>query len=164
MATTLETALTLLEIEKAVCIPVGPDKRPKVSWRKYTETLPTKEDYCRWFDNGAAVAILGGSIQCLDVDTKHADAGLWNLLLQRCEDVGLGSLLERLLIQRTPSGGYHLVWRCDAELRERQARRECQAGGTPRDARVRRLLRHQPFARLPPHPGGLVGHPDAHRR
>ena len=115
--TSLETALHLLRTEGAACIPVGPDKRPKVAWSRYAETLPTEEECRRWFDNGASLAVLGGKIQCLDVDTKHADPGLWDRLLQRCEDLGLGPLLERLLIQRTPSGGYHLVWRCEAELR-----------------------------------------------
>ena len=115
--TTLETALKLLQLEQAACIPVGPDKRPKVAWSRYAETLPTEADCHRWFDNGASIALLAGRIQCLDVDTKHADQGLWHQLLQRLEDVGLGPVLERLLIQRTPSGGYHLVWRCEAELR-----------------------------------------------
>lgn len=114
--TPLETARLLLA-QGTACIPVNRDKRPRFAWSRYTAELPSEDDYRVWFANGSAIALIAGRVQCLDVDTKHADAGLWDRLLQRCEEVGLGPLIERLLIQRTPSGGYHLVWRCDSDLR-----------------------------------------------
>ncbi|MCA1995933.1 MAG: AAA family ATPase, partial [Armatimonadetes bacterium] len=114
--TPLETALTLRATGTA-CIPVAPDKRPLCAWARYQTALPSDAECRRWFANGASIAVVAGAVQCLDVDVKHADPGLWDRLLARLEAFGLGPLVERLLIQRTPSGGYHMVWRCDAPLR-----------------------------------------------
>lgn len=117
MSAVLHTALSLRAAGVA-CIPVKSDKRPYFPWKQYRQQLPSEEDCRRWFTNGTSIALVAGAVQCLDIDTKHASdgAGLWDRFRQRCDQVGLAPLLERTLIQRTPTGGLHLVWRCDAPL------------------------------------------------
>ncbi len=113
----LETAL-ILRAAGVATIPVKPDKRPFFSWGKWRKELPSEEMCRKWFGNGANIAILAGSVQCLDIDTKHAPdgPGLWDRYQKRCGDFGLADLLDRVLIQRTVTGGIHLVFQCAARL------------------------------------------------
>lgn len=118
MTDTLQTAI-LLRQQGIACIPVDTHKRPRVdSWKRYQESLPSEDELTEFFSNGAAVALVAGSVQCLDIDVKHYPReGLFRAYRDRCEEFGLGELFKRVLIQRTPSGGYHLVFSCSAELR-----------------------------------------------
>ena len=115
--TALETAL-ILRAAGVTTIPVKPDKRPLFSWTKWQKELPSEELLRKWFSHASNIAILAGSVQCLDIDTKHAPdgPGLWDRYQKRCRDCGLADLLDRVLIQRTVTGGIHLVFRCAAHL------------------------------------------------
>ena len=113
----LDTAL-LLRSAGVATIPVKPDKRPFFPWAKWQKELPSEELCRKWFRAGTRLAIIGGAVQCLDIDTKHAPdgPGLWDRYQKRCRDFGLAGLLDRVLIQRTGTGGIHLVFRCPARL------------------------------------------------
>ena len=116
---TLETSL-LFRSAGISCIPTTKDKKPMVKWSNYTTQLPTEDELSKWFIiKPTSIAVIAGKVQCLDVDIKNAPDGekLWTIFLTRVEAVGLGSLIDRLVIQRTPTGGYHAVWTCDAPLR-----------------------------------------------
>lgn len=114
MTPTLQTAL-LLRTSGISTIPVKPDKRPLLPWKAYQDRLPTEEELGKWFARSAGIALCAGKIQCLDFDEKYAK-GILARFAARAEEVGLDYLLGELLRQRTPSGGYHLVWRCDGML------------------------------------------------
>jgi hypothetical protein len=111
MATTLSTALLLREAGVST-IPVKPDKRPTIEWRKYMTDTPTEAELSKFFANGAGIALVAGKVQCLDFDEKYS-AGIFARFVKRSEEVGLDFLIGELIRQKTPSGGYHLVWRCD---------------------------------------------------
>ncbi len=93
-------------------------KAPKLaSWRAFQTRLPAPEDQSEWFSNGASLAIIGGPVTCLDLDTKNAPLGWiadWNQWLQ---ESGLADLFSRLVQQTTPSGGKHYVWRCSVQTK-----------------------------------------------
>lgn len=111
--TTLETALLLRE-QGIATIPVKADKRPLCQWKEYQHRLPTEEELRRWFSRPCGIAIVGGNVQCIDLDEKYA-RGILSRFAARSEEVGLDYLLGELLRQRTQNGGFHLVYRCNGK-------------------------------------------------
>lgn len=115
-----KTALTLLSRGLSV-IPVRADKRPLGSWKsaqsKRPESFPASADYA---------AIVCGAVsmgaECLDIDLKYDTTGqLYSLLTAIIRT----DLLSRLVIQKTPSGGYHFWYRCKTiEGNQKLANRE----------------------------------------
>lgn len=111
---TLDIALSL-RAEGIACIPVRNDKVPVIkSWRRFIEEIPTEEESRDFFKNGAAVALVAGTVNCIDVDEKY-QPGLMAEYEKRCKEAGLSAVWDRILIQKTPSGGFHLIFRCEGE-------------------------------------------------
>lgn len=114
MNLTQQTAFSL-RADGVACIPVDADKRPKLqSWRDYMKKLPTEAEQTAWFSNGAGIALVAGDVQCIDVDEKY-QLGLMAAFEAAVRGHGLGDVWDRCLIQKTPSGGFHLVFRCEAD-------------------------------------------------
>lgn len=111
MTPTLQVALNLRSAGIST-IPVKADKRPTVEWRKYQNDTPTESELTRWFSKDSAIALIAGKVQCLDFDEKYSQ-GIFGRFCIRSEEVGLDYLLGELIRQKTPSGGFHLVWQCD---------------------------------------------------
>jgi hypothetical protein len=110
-------------------VPVGPDKRPLVAWKQYQDRLPTLEEAERWTVPVAIVAgQVSGGLICIDFDDRGSQFKRWGEMVV-CH---IPDIRQRMLVQRTPSGGYHVVFRCH-EL-------EC---------------RNQKLASRPPRPGEL---------
>lgn len=111
MTQTLSTALALRAAGVA-CIPCKKDKRPTIKWAEFQHRIPTEKELEGFFSNGASIAIITRDVFCLDFDEKYR-RGILAEYAKRAEEVGLDELLGRLILQQTPSGGYHLVFRCD---------------------------------------------------
>lgn len=111
MQQTLSTALSLRSAGIA-CIPCKPDKKPTIKWAEFQKRLPTEKELTDFFSNGAAIAMVTKDAFCLDFDEKYR-SGILSAFVQRAEETGLDELVGRLIVQQTPSGGYHLVFRCD---------------------------------------------------
>lgn len=112
--TTLETALSLLD-SGISAIPVRADKTPLLkTWRKYITEAPSRDEVEKFFSDGASIALVGGKVQCIDVDEKY-QSGLMVAFEKRVREHGLGNVWDKAIIQRTPSGGYHLVFITDCE-------------------------------------------------
>ena len=94
---------------KTSCIPVTAEKTPLVKWSKYRDKLPTNEEISRWFRRGNAIAVVAGSIQCIDFDEKYS-TGIFEKFCKRCKENMVDVLRHGLLCQKTPSGGYHLIF------------------------------------------------------
>lgn len=112
-------------------IPVKRDKTPALaSWAQYRKKLPTEAELRRWFPDGyqGGIAALAGRLFCIDIDQKYAPQGvdLFADYTKKCADAGLGALLARVIVQKTPTGGYHLVFLCADKMRrnEKFARNE----------------------------------------
>jgi len=90
-------------------IPVKADKRPLVPWAEYQTRLPTPEEYkaCR-APVGVVCGQVSGGLQCLDFDDGGSAFKEWAKLVKE----HMPNLPDRLVVQKTPSGGYHVVYRC----------------------------------------------------
>jgi hypothetical protein len=125
MQETLSTALALRAAGVA-CIPCKRDKRPTIKWAEYQHRLPTEAELKSFFSDGSSIAAIATNVFCLDFDEKYR-RGILAEYAKRAEEVGLDELLGRLILQQTPSGGYHLVFRCDFGVEVGNLKLACKA-------------------------------------
>ncbi|HOI54616.1 MAG TPA: AAA family ATPase [Phycisphaerae bacterium] len=91
------------------------EKRPAVGgWRQYRDRLPTEAEIQAWFANDhEALCILCGRIsghyEIIDFDAGGEKFSAWQEQIPP-------ELRDRLVVERTPSGGYHVGYRCEAEI------------------------------------------------
>ncbi len=110
-----EKAKKFIELGLSI-IPVNAKKLPVIgSWLKFQSVLPSDEDL-KMFDNesGCAVAVIcgkvSGGLEVIDVDCKYDLTGnLFDRYLDEISD----ELKQKLVIQSTVNGGYHLIYRCE---------------------------------------------------
>ena len=96
-----------------VVLPNDPQRKYPVQLLGWQNVQPTEQQVMNWFQNGAhAIGIR--DVEGLDFDNKgHPDAEtLYTEWRELTEHLAPG-LADRLLLERTPSGGFHAVWRCD---------------------------------------------------
>jgi len=91
------------------------EKRPAVgAWKQYRDRLPTEAEVSAWFANQQdALCILCGhashQMEMIDFDAGGELFSAW------WERIPAG-LRDRLVVETTPSGGYHVVYRCQVEI------------------------------------------------
>lgn len=99
-------------------------KSPKLkAWKEYQEHLPSKKEVNNWFsnadDNTGAALICGsvsGNVEIIDIDNHLNDAE------QMYEDIielirtQYPEMLDNIIIQKTQSGGYHIIYRREDEV------------------------------------------------
>jgi len=91
------------------------EKRPATgSWKQYQKRLPTQAELSAWFANNPdAVCILcGQASQNLEIIDFDAGGELFSAWWDRIP----AELRERLVIQRTQSGGRHAIYRCNVRV------------------------------------------------
>ena len=95
------------------CLPAAKArKHPAIgSWKNWQTRLPTEVEVRAWFSNAHdAICVVSGAVsgnlECLDFDNGGELFAAW------IEKVDTG-LLAQLVIEQTPSGGYHVCYRCD---------------------------------------------------
>ena len=87
-------------------------KRPALAgWRTYQGRLPTEKEVEAWFANRhEALCIVAGQvssgIECIDFDAGGECFEPWTELVPP-------ELFGRLVVEQTPSGGFHVVYRCE---------------------------------------------------
>lgn len=87
------------------------EKRPALpSWRDYQKRLPTEPQVNAWFsqEREALCIVAGavsGNLECLDFDAGGECFEPWTEAVPP-------ELFGRLVVERTPSGGVHVVYRC----------------------------------------------------
>lgn len=97
-------------------IPVGTDKRPLIgSWTRLQKELPSEDEISAWGSSQGIAVIAGavsGNLVCVDVDTKHDSQGtVFQEIQDTLKEWGHTELLEKCAIERTPSGGWHILFR-----------------------------------------------------
>lgn len=101
-------------------IPVTmPTKSPAIkAWKQFQSQKPSDLEHQAMFDSNdhRAIALIcgktSGNVEVIDIDTKHDPTGqLYDAFCELLEQFVPG-LLERLMVQQTVSGGYHLIYRC----------------------------------------------------
>ena len=91
-----------------------PEKRPSIgAWKDYQARLPTEAEISAWFANPHAACCLicgavSGNLELIDFDCAGEAFAAWSGLVN-AEAPGL---LDRLAVETSPSGGWHVVYRC----------------------------------------------------
>lgn len=85
------------------------------SWKKYQLELPKETDAAGWNDNNIAIicGVVSGGLICIDFDVKNGNR--WDDWLAIVQDQ-YPELLSKLVIETTPSGGYHVVFRSNFSI------------------------------------------------
>ena len=91
---------------------INEKKMPLTAWASFQERL-CNEDELKMFNNAYGIAVIcgavSGNIEVIDIDSKYDITGtLWDDFKK-----ALGSLLDKLYVVQTRSGGYHLYYRCE---------------------------------------------------
>ena len=113
--TTVETAMTYLAAGLSVLPAKRAEKRPAVgSWKIWTDRLPSEYEVKAWFGNhpdGMCIVTghVSGNLECMDFDNHGELYESWKAKV----DPGLFS---RLVVETTPSGGYHVLYRSAAKI------------------------------------------------
>jgi hypothetical protein len=90
-------------------------KHPSVaSWKEFQGRLPTEQEVDSWFraSDDAVCVICGkvsGNLECIDFDNHGELFGKWAEALPQ-------ELYDHLVVERTPSGGFHVSYRCADEI------------------------------------------------
>lgn len=90
------------------------EKNPSCDWAKFQKNIATEEEVQNW---KYPIALIGGAISgglvCIDFDDHGSRFADWFDSV-RAEDPPLADLL---VIQQTPSEGYHVIFRTQEEIR-----------------------------------------------
>jgi len=98
----------------------GDEKRVALpAWKPYQSRLPTQQELNAWFTDstGAMCLVCGavsGNLEMIDFDLSGAAFDAWREAVEAALP-GAG-LLDRLVIESTPSGGKHVIYRCTDEV------------------------------------------------
>ena len=114
-----DAALLLLNNDFSV-LPCHSDKRPAVnSWKAYQQAPMTAMEAEKLFASGTSLAVIGGKVsrnlECMDFD----DPSLFTPFLETLTEVA-PDLQDKLVIRKTPSGGYHLIYRSQEAIQGNQ--------------------------------------------
>ena len=107
-----QTAINYLRAGLSVLPANRAQKRPCLPrWSKFQTRLPTEPEVRRWFAEppDAVCVVCGevsGNLEVLDFDNHGEQFPMWKESIP-------GDLLAKLVIEQTPSGGYHVAYRCE---------------------------------------------------
>lgn len=113
----LETALRYHSVGLCVLPADAVEKRPALaSWKPYQQRLPTEAGIRAWFASDRPICILtgavSGNLEMIDFDGAGEKFSWWRELVETRSP----GLTKRLLVERSPSGGWHVVYRCESEI------------------------------------------------
>lgn len=117
-ATTLSArAAAYLDSGLSVLPAVPRTKRPDLAtWRTYQRQLPGRDEVERWFVGAAGACIVcgavSGNLEMIDFDLEGKYFGPW----RESVEAEAPGLVDRLVIEETPSGGRHVVYRCESAV------------------------------------------------
>lgn len=100
----INAGCSIIQIEKG-------EKRPLCgkAWTKYQKELASEDEYKNWdLPIGMVCGAVSGGLICMDFDDHGSRFLPWIEDIERWNK----SLMMKLVIQRTPSGGYHVLFRC----------------------------------------------------
>jgi hypothetical protein len=120
MKVTIGRAINLLFSGFSV-IPIGEQKRPLISWKKYQSEQITKEELEKHSSsqkcNGFGIITGYNGLECIDVDLKVFESlqdqkNFWNEFLQMLKD-HIDDFDRKFVIYKTINSGYHIIYRCN---------------------------------------------------
>ena len=114
-AVTRETANEYLQAGLSVLPASRNDKRPTVgAWTEYQHRRPNEKEIENWFARrlDALCIVCGkvsGNLEIIDFDNKGELFVKWAETLPQ-------ELYDRLVVERSQSGGYHVAYRCEEDV------------------------------------------------
>lgn len=108
-------------------------KAPLETWKRYQADRPTDARMLTWYDVDARAGVgivcgrVSGGLEMLEIEGHAVADGIDEQFRELANAAGLGELLTRVMrgyAERTPSGGWHLLYRVPTPLgNEKLARR-----------------------------------------
>lgn len=94
------------------------DKRPKGAWKEFQNRLPKPEELTGEKINAPQIACIcgrvSGGLACLDFDVKNGNKyDDWCIIVTNNHP----EILSKCVIEQSPSGGYHAIFRTDTVIR-----------------------------------------------
>lgn len=120
-----DLAAVALGLHDAGCcvLPAAQDgsKRPAVAWQQYQQRRPDRAQLEQWLAAGPAgvgvvCGAVSGGLEMLELEARAVDAGLLSEATGLADACGLGPLWRAVTagwLERTPSGGMHILVRVD---------------------------------------------------
>lgn len=111
----VELAMNYLAAGLSVLPAIKAQKHPAVgSWKTWAERLPSEYEVKAWFCNhpdGVCIVTgrVSGYLECMDFD-NHGE--LFDSWKNRVDS----ALFARLVVEQPPSGGYHVLYRCEGSI------------------------------------------------
>lgn len=106
-------------------IPVDSLKQPTINWTKYQTRTMSDEEIDKYFKNCYGIGLLMGGLgklEAVDIDSKYS---LCSDFVDRLKEKVPVEILEKLWVQKTPSGGFHWIYQTDKiEPNQKLANRE----------------------------------------
>lgn len=91
-------------------IPINKNKVPIPSeWQKTRKEY----DFSNAYGRGLVCGALSGGVECIDIDLKYDLTGDLFDRLKRCIKDASPIVLEKMVVQKTPTGGYHMIYKCE---------------------------------------------------
>lgn len=94
-------------------IPVSSNKTPFKSWVKYQKEISPISDWHPHYINSGTIGIItgkiSGNLECIDIDVKNDPN---KTIMDEYKKMIPEYLYSRLIVQTTPNGGFHLIYRC----------------------------------------------------
>lgn len=113
----IDTATAYLRAGLCVLPAILAEKRPALAgWKQYQRRLPTERQVSSWFAEDQPVCVLAGAVsanlEMIDFDHEGELFDRWRELVATESP----ALIERLIVERSQSGGRHAVYRCEAPV------------------------------------------------
>ncbi len=111
-------------------LPIGNGKAPYSKWTRFQSDRQTEDDlnaFASTNPHGMAIICgkISGGVVCLDIDLKHDSKKTVHLELEETlKGWGHPDLVKRLVIEQTPSGGLHWLFKTENEYRSDKLARD----------------------------------------
>ncbi|MGD0581491.1 MAG: VapE domain-containing protein [Bacteroidales bacterium] len=111
-------------------IPVASDKTPFTPWGKYQKEISPISIWHSHYMNQGTVGIIAGKIsgnlECIDIDIKNDPQ---KTIITEYGDLIPVELFRKLIVQTTPSGGLHYIYRCPEATIEKSQKLALHSNG-----------------------------------
>jgi hypothetical protein len=86
------------------------------AWKEYQRRLPTTSELQRWFRSDTALCLVAGAVsgnlELIDFDCGGERFAWWQELV----NLQAPGLMDSLVLERSPSGGWHVIYRCESPV------------------------------------------------
>lgn len=101
-------------------IPTNKSKQPALNektiyaWKKHTEKLIEPNGiFNEAYGIGIVCGKVSGGLEVLDIDCKYDNTGTLFADLKNLINEADKTLLSKMVVEKTPSGGYHFIYKCE---------------------------------------------------